>query len=130
MTGELYAWRQVLAPVLIFFFLFTAMWVPTAHGGIISTEAVVEQQRVSEARADIQRFLSEQEVQERLVRWGVDPEMAQERVERMTDAEVMDMAARMDDMPAGGVVTALLIIFLVLLFTDLMGWTDVYPFTR
>jgi hypothetical protein len=34
-------------------------------------------------------------------------------------------------MPAGsGVVGALLLVFLVLLFTDIMGWTDVYPFVN
>jgi len=34
-------------------------------------------------------------------------------------------------MPAGGsFVGAVVLVFLVLLFTDIMGWTDVYPFVK
>jgi hypothetical protein len=37
----------------------------------------------------------------------------------------------MDEMPAGGsIVGAAVLIFLVLLVTDIVGWTDVYPFVN
>jgi hypothetical protein len=57
--------------------------------------------------------------------------MAKQRVSSMTDEEVRALNQKMDEMPAGsGVVGALVLIFVVLLFTDIMGWTDVYPFVN
>ncbi|MCP1315874.1 PA2779 family protein, partial [Halomonas sp. 707D7] len=42
------------------------------------------------------------------------------------------MADRLDELPAGagGVVGALFAVFVILLITDILGLTDVYPFTR
>jgi len=47
----------------------------------------------------------------------------------------MQMADKMDRLPSGGdglgaIVGAALIIFLVLLLTDIMGYTDVFPFVK
>jgi hypothetical protein len=74
-------------------------------------------------------------VQEVMTRWGVSPEEASARVAALTDAEAADLAARIDAMPAGGqvvgiVVGAILFVFLVLLLTDLLGLTDVFPFIK
>jgi hypothetical protein len=48
---------------------------------------------------------------------------------------VREIAGRLDQLPAGqsavgAVVGAILIIFLVLLITDLLGLTNVFPFVR
>jgi hypothetical protein len=41
------------------------------------------------------------------------------------------LATNLDQLPAGGsVVGALVLIFLVLLVTDLLGLTNVYPFVK
>ncbi|HVJ23762.1 MAG TPA: PA2779 family protein, partial [Burkholderiales bacterium] len=49
-----------------------------------------------------------------------------------TDAEAAELAARIDDLPAGGIgiVGAILVVFLVLLLTDILGYTKIFPFTR
>jgi hypothetical protein len=70
-----------------------------------------------------------------LVEWGVDAAEAKARVDAMTDAEVVEVAARLDHLPAGGsavgaVIGAIVLIFLVLLITDLLGLTNVFPFVR
>jgi hypothetical protein len=54
------------------------------------------------------------------------------RVAALTDAEAAELAARIDELPAGGVsvLGAALIVFLVLLLTDILGYTKVFPFTR
>src|SRR5690625_3936075 len=70
-------------------------------------------------------------LQQRLVSWGVDPGLAAERVARLTPAEVHELAQRADEMPAGaGVVNAVVFVFLVLLITDILGVTDIFPFVR
>jgi hypothetical protein len=49
----------------------------------------------------------------------------------MTDEEVRALNQKMDEMPAGsGVVGAVVLIFLVLLITDIAGLTDVFPFVK
>lgn len=49
----------------------------------------------------------------------------------MSDAEVAQLADRVDQAPAGaGVVGILVAVFVVLVVTDLLGWTSVFPFTR
>ena len=47
----------------------------------------------------------------------------------------MQIAGQIDELPAGqnaasAILTAALLIFLVLLITDLLGLTNVYPFVR
>jgi hypothetical protein len=53
----------------------------------------------------------------------------------MTDEEAARLAARVDSLPAGGdgigaLVGAALLVFLVLLLTDILGFTHVFPFTK
>jgi hypothetical protein len=54
------------------------------------------------------------------------------RVAALSDEEAAQLAARLDELPAGGsdFLTIALIVFLVLLFTDIMGYTKVFPFTH
>ena len=63
---------------------------------------------------------------------GVSPQDAQARAAALTDAEAAELAARIDELPAGGIgiVGAILIVFLVLLLTDILGYTKIFPFTR
>jgi hypothetical protein len=44
---------------------------------------------------------------------------------------VAQLAGRIDSLPAGGdVIGAVVFVFLVLLITDLLGLTKVFPFTK
>jgi hypothetical protein len=62
---------------------------------------------------------------------GIDPVQAKERVAVLTDEEASSMASQLDSAPAGsGIIGVIVLIFLVLLITDILGFTKVYPFTR
>jgi hypothetical protein len=62
---------------------------------------------------------------------GVSSQAALERVAAMSDSEVAQLAGRIDQAPAGGDVLGILFtVFIVLLVTDIMGLTKVFPFTR
>lgn len=66
---------------------------------------------------------------------GVDPEEAKERVAALSDDEISQLAERINSDPAGqsavgAIVGAALIIFIVLLVTDLLGFTNVFDFTN
>jgi hypothetical protein len=64
-------------------------------------------------------------IKEQLVVGGVEAADAALRVAAMTDAQVLKIHQRIDQEPAGG--NVLIIIFLVLVITELMGVTDIVP---
>lgn len=81
------------------------------------------------------RVLERAEVQQQLQAHGVTLEQAKARVAALSDAEAAQLMAQIESLPAGGdgvgaLITALLIVFLVLLLTDILGLTKVFPFTK
>ncbi len=106
-----------------------------AQAKMVTTDQVIERSAPSDDRARVRDFLMREDVQQQLTQLGVDPEEAARRVASLSDEEVQQIAGRLDGLPAGEggvgvVVGAILIIFLVLLITDLLGLTDVYPFVN
>jgi len=99
-----------------------------AYAGIVATEAVI----TGVERGRIASVLQRNEVQTRLRAMGVDPAEVQARVAALSDEDAAQLAARLDELPAGGsdFLLLALIVFLVLLFTDIMGYTKIFPFTR
>ena len=52
-------------------------------------------------------------------------------MDALTDQEAQLLAGRIDKLPAAGdVIGALLLVFILLLITDILGYTKVFPFTR
>lgn len=123
MTGRI---RRIVASFLIL--CLGAMSAPVpALAGIVGTDAVV----AGVERERLAGLLERSDVQARLQALGVDPADARARVRALSDAEAAQLAAQMDALPAGGdVLGAAVLIFLVLLFTDVMGYTKIFPFTR
>ena len=106
-----------------------------AHAGIIATDAVVTQ--ASQAQADASRAhvldtLSRADVVRALADKGVDVDAARARVASLSDAEVVSLADQIDHAPAGAsdVLGVLVFIFVLLLVTDILGLTKVFPFTH
>lgn len=95
------------------------------QAGMIGTGDLLQRERIHE-------FLDRADVQGQLLARGVDPQDAKARVAALTDAEAAELAARIDELPAGGIgiLGAILVVFLVLLLTDILGLTKVFPFTR
>jgi len=107
---------------------------PTAQAAMVGTDQIVQQQSDDQAREKVIAFLDRSEVQQQLQSFGVAAEDAQARVANLSDSEVQMLAGKIDQLPAGGVVGAVIgavvFIFLVLLITDLLGLTNVYSFVR
>lgn len=66
-------------------------------------------------------------IEEQLVVGGVEAKDAASRVAAMTDAQVVQIHQRIDESPAGGGAEALIIVALILVITELMGYTDIVP---
>jgi hypothetical protein len=102
-----------------------------AMAGIVGTTDIVNQQQVQLNKQGMQDLLSRDDVQQQLTTMGIDPADAKLRIANMTDEEIQDFAANMGEQPAGGsVVGTLALIFIILLITDLMGYTDIFPFVK
>jgi hypothetical protein len=103
----------------------------TAQASLVSTDEMLAGSETVAARERVDRFLARDDVRQALQAQGVNPQAAAERVQAMTDAEVEQLAGRIDQAPAGGdVLGVLFTVFIVLLVTDIMGLTKVFPFTR
>jgi hypothetical protein len=85
-----------------------------------------------DARARLLAQLDRAEVARGLAERGLSAEAARERVAALTDDEARELADRIDHLPAGGseILTSILFVFMVLLITDILGFTKVFPFTR
>jgi len=122
------ALRRAVAALASACLLAVALPMP-AHAALVGTEQVLHADGA--ARARVQAFLARADVRRELLANGVDLAQVQARVNALTDAEAADFAGRIDRAPAGGDVLGLLFaVFIVLLITDILGFTHVFPFTR
>lgn len=121
--------------VLIFSFLFLNFTVQAAKAEMIGTETAIVLAKEENSRARVTAFLERMDVQQVMERQGVDAMEAMKRVNTLTDEEILRLAQKIDQLPAGGngigtVVGAILVIFLVLLITDILGLTHVFTFVN
>lgn len=99
-----------------------------ASAGIVSTQEVAS---MSEERAKVEAFLARDDVRKGLEAQGISSAAALDRVKVMTDEEVTQLAGRIDQAPAGGDVLGTIVgVAVLLLITDILGLTKIYPFTR
>ncbi|WP_022954897.1 PA2779 family protein [Perlucidibaca piscinae] len=124
--------HRALAGVLM---LTTSLTSVTASAASISPEAVLAEttrSALDSQRAELAQWLQRDDIRSQMQALGVDPRLAEERVAALSDAEVQDLHGRLDEarVAGNGVVGALVFIFVLLLVTDLLGLTKVFPFTR
>ena len=105
-----------------------------SHGAMIPTSEVAGAS--TPARARLANLLNRAEVRAALSTYGVSQDEVQARVAALSDEEAAAVAGKLDALPAGGdaglgaVVGAAVLVFLVLLLTDILGFTHVFPFTK
>jgi len=122
--------RQVSA-IVCCVFTFALLPSPAAIAGMIGTADVLAGEQRAQLQDKVVTFLKREAVREQLVQQGVDATLVEQRVTAMSDQEIQALAGRIDELPAGGdLVGAAVIIFLVLLLTDIMGYTDIFPFVK
>jgi hypothetical protein len=103
----------------------------SAYAGLVGTDKVAVSAQSQSERERIRSFLDREDVRNELQTQGVDVNTAKARVDALTDEEVQKVAGKLDQVPAGGEIIGILFtIFIVLLVTDILGFTKVFPFTR
>jgi hypothetical protein len=102
---------------------------------MVTTEDTFNQIKAQDARDNLKTLLSRSDIKNTLISQGIDPDEAKARVDSLSDAEVIEVAGKIEQFPAGGgafeaLIGAALIVFLVLLITDILGYTNVFPFVK
>lgn len=93
------------------------------------------QAAVEAVRTRLATFLERADVNERLGAMGIRADEARARADALSDNEVLAASDRIEHMPAGGdafgaIIGAALLVFIVLLITDILGLTKVFSFTK
>ncbi|SIT66684.1 hypothetical protein SAMN05216526_0666 [Ectothiorhodosinus mongolicus] len=111
--------------------VFFAVAAAPASASMLGTEQLLMAEQVAQDRAALIAEFSRDEVAERLTAQGIDPSWAAERVARMTDAEIQELQARMDELPAGAsALGAVAAVFLIMVLLDAFGVTDIFSFVQ
>jgi hypothetical protein len=116
--------RRLIASLLIFCL---ALPLPSQAGMLATDTALAAAQR-----DQVMTLLERADIKSRLQGYGVNPADVKARVAALSDEEVGQLAASIDALPAGGadIIGAILLVFIVLLITDILGFTKIFPFTR
>jgi len=132
-TSPLALVRQMLCGILVAAAA-TLGPIQVARAELIATDAVLPSPATA-ARAELQAVLERTDVRAELQQLGIEPSEASARVASLSDAEVIEVQGRLSELPAGegfveAVAGVLIVTVAVLVFTDLLGYTDVFPFIR
>lgn len=130
--------RRKAKPVSVFMtmlVLLLAVPYQTVFAAMIGTETIIDRARGQEARDYLNRMMIREDVQTAFTAYGITPPEAKARLDTLSDAEIMRLYHQMEQLPAGGsslgtAFIAVGVIFVILFITDLLGYTDVFSFTR
>jgi hypothetical protein len=130
--------RQKAKPVSVFMaILVLLLTVPyqSAFAAMIGTETVIDMARGQEARDCLNQIVTRQDVKAVFISYGIDPLEAKARLDTLSDTEIVRLYDQIEQLPAGGsdLGTAFIVIgvvFIILFITDILGFTDVFSFTR
>ncbi len=124
-----------LVPILSILALFSMNTVPL-QAAMVDNDQLISQSQMQMSKQEILTQLDRQHVQDKLLAMGVNIDDAKQRIDQMTQQELTQVAQDIENMPAGSggvvgpIVGALLVVFIVLVVTDMLGATDVFGFVN
>ena len=120
--------KRLTSTVAAFCLLATTMPLP-AHATLVSTSEAITSAASMQDR--VRDLLVRQDVRDALAARGVDAAQVESRIAALTDDEARLLAQQIDQLPPGGdIIGVIFAVFIILLITDILGLTKVFPFTR
>lgn len=124
-----------ISKLILAFILSITLLTQTSLAQMASTNLLFEEIALPSSKEKVLQFTTREDVVKILRQMEVNPEMIEKRVAAMTDEEASEIAQKINTLPAGSgaigsIVGAAVLVFLVLLITDILGFTKVFPFTR
>lgn len=125
---------QMISIVVLFVFCSTFLPAPALQAAMLGTDSVLPS-KTDATRAQLQELLQRNDVEQSLQEHGIDVQEARARVMTLSDAELEQIQGRLDTLPAGegavgAIVGGAVFIFVVLLITDILGFTNVFTFVH
>lgn len=122
---------RTTAKLLLMMFVSISCFIPMTQAAMIGTQQMMDNAQTQQDRAQLASMLQREDLAAQLKQAGVDPQQLQARVATLTDQEVATLTEQLNQLPAGsGIVSTVALIFLVLLATDIAGYTDIFPFVK
>ena len=113
--------------VLIMSFSLLGISLPSvSYAGIIGTQTLIENQQSNDSQARVEEFIARDNVREQIIALGVDPAEVQDRLSALTAGELRLLEQEIDNLPAGGILVIIGIVFVVLIILDLTGVVDIF----
>lgn len=115
-------------------FMAASLFVPAANARLVPTERTVAADTQTQ-REKVTAFMQREDVRAQMESLGVSPAEAEARVAALSDAEINRIAGKIDELPAGqdflgALLGVAVVVFIVLLITDILGFTHVFGFTN
>src|SRR3954464_4428127 len=88
----------------------------TGQASMITTDVATQPASVQADRNQISSFLTRAQTVSELHALGLDPQVAQDRVAAMTDAEVSSLAGKINALPAGGEGLILILLLVLIIY--------------
>lgn len=119
--------RKYIAIMTSFLVLLAGM--PASFADVISSDEIMAAEQHQYSKRQLISYVDSDAVQAKLVSFGVDTDLAKQRIDNMTSAEISALNAQIQDLPAAGSIGGTIVtILLIIAILDLIGVTDVYPF--
>lgn len=120
--------RMVAGLMSLCFLTVQLFVVPAAQAAMVSTHELIQSDQRAAQEARIVETLQRSQVRDMLAENGLTLAQVEQRLQRLSNAEIAQLAERADQLPAGeGPLELVLVIFLVLILLDILGVTDVFP---
>ncbi len=95
--------------------------------GVVSSSEVINAEMRGERISRVEAFIARADVAEQLQRFGVSTDLVAQRVQNMSDAELLELVDGIENQVAGSDALAVIgVVFLVLMILELVGVTDIF----
>jgi hypothetical protein len=122
--------NNAIQKTVIFLIITSAFYMNYTQASPISTQALINSQGHSYSRGDLQTALASEELKTQLQEMGVDTEQLNDRIASLTPDEIIKLNSELEQQPAGGIISTLATVFVVLVVTDMMCATNVFAFVK
>lgn len=122
--------RPLIAYVMSALLVCTGLFSSFASAGMMQTSDIIHYEQTGYDKETLLVLLDSEELKQQLIDLGVDYQLVEERVESMTADEIASLNEQLQEAPAGGIVGAIVTVFIVLVVTDMLCATDVFSFVK
>ena len=123
--------KQTTSILLALVIAFSGLFGVTAQAGVLSAQQVITERSGAYDKDELTKLVNSQELQNKLVDMGVDPNIVENRINSMTPMELAELNHNIEQAPAGeGALGILALVFVAFIITDAMCATDVFDFVH